>query len=399
MALRSRNAAFAITDEAVEGVFEAPNPATEMVRCAVGYPTNNPQVLDDDTSTGGLDVGERTVGSVGHGFSVRTQLRGALTAGGVPDWDTCAKVCTYLPQSQVVVPAGGAYSVVAASSTTTVIHVDRSVDTDWPAADHALLGRVLEVDADGVGAGASVFREIVGYDVTGNDVAITLAHAAAGVVVGTTRVRIPVQRVYVPLSSGIPSGSAYIWRDGRRWSFSGVRGDLRIALQSGNRGTLEFVMQARGAANVLDDDAVPADSTDPNPRAALWKGGKALLSGVPIGLRNLAITTGASTVLPDDPNEQEGLQSAFHLTRDPQVTLNPLATLVANRATFAAFKANTPQTLVAHFPHATVGARCSIIIPRLILTNVPEEDDGGLVRDNITGQAAGTDRAVFVTLY
>jgi hypothetical protein len=403
MALRTRNAALLINPEVTPGTFVEPDPATEMVRVSGLQVTNDPNVLDDPTLTGGLDTGERQVGAVRHAFTATTQLRGATAAGGTPDWDTLAQIAGLLPTAQAVVPAAGATTCTGGSTTTAT--VNRNVDTDWSATNQAYKGRVIEVDIDGVGAGASVFTTILDYTVVAGVATITFSTTMTAPVTASSTVKLPQQRIYIPGSANIPSASARLHRDGRSWAFSGCRGNARITLNSGNRGQLDFNVNARGHSTVLNDVAVPADTTNASPRPPLWMNSTSLpancaLDKITVAAQTFTLDMGNQMVLPDNPNQAEALDETEIISRDITGTTNPLAVLVATRATFAAFKAGTPMSFAALLVHGqSAGGRIALTVPRIIATNVGEGDRQGLVSDEISFQAAGANAGCYLSLF
>lgn len=216
----------------------------------------------------------------------------------------------------------------------------------------------------------------------------------------STTAKILPQVVFKPISTGLPTATVWLYRDGRLWKFYGAAGDLSIAMQSGRRAN--FNVNLTSLFGSLTDASL-VDPTLSTIRPPVWKGssgGAALLGGLPIACSSLSLGFGNQVVAPDDPNALEGFQTPGITGRDLTGSVDPLATLVATRATFADFRGNTPRDLVARWG-SVAGNRMHLTVPRAKYTQVGEADRQGFVTDAVQFQASsgsGKNKGAFLAL-
>lgn len=280
--------------------------------------------------------------------------------------------------------------------------INQAVDTSWPLVTDALLGAVLLVDEDGVGALPFQPCHVVGYSFSALIVTVQIAEVAGNIrsftapLTTTARVTMTAQARY-SFHDDMPTASLGCYRGGRKWQFTGVRGEGKLTWPSGNR--VLFDAQLTGKNNGTNTTAVPvpANSVDSNPKPR-WRRGRALLGGVPVPVNQCVVTFGNQKIQPENPNQDEALDATCITKVDPRGTFNPMTSSPTVRNTFGDFVSGVVRSLVcATDVTAAAGLRISMTVPRVKFMNVPEGDRSGYAIDDIAFQVGN--KGAFLTYW
>jgi hypothetical protein len=399
MALRTRtqDAAVCLKIESTAGTYEAPSTTTDMLEAAGGLVApDNPQVIETNTFTGSIIDRRPEIGRVPIGLPLEVPLKATTVSGSVaaPEWEDWARINGFEPEAGAVITSGvvTAASVVNGRQTFTI---DRSVDTTWPAADDAMIGRAVIIDIDGAGGGAAdPPAHVIAYEVTGNNAVVTIAETPSGTVDTSSRVTAPAARRFV-LNDDPPTASVDMYHEGRKWALNGAGSDGRLEMPSGGRWSMNGQILARLEGTNPTDVAVPADVTDQTVIKPRWKNGRALLGGVEIAVDTATVAVGAQRYQADNPNEVEAIEATCIVRMRPTVEMVPLVADLATRNAFADFRTNTTRDFVAATDlNAAAGARLSFVAPIIQFTNAAEQDRAGFIGESLSAVIDGTKRCV-----
>lgn len=162
-----------------------------------------------------------------------------------------------------------------------------------------------------------------------------------------------------------PSGTLYIYEDGVLRRFAGLRGMVDFAGETARPGFMTF----RFMGNYLgkSDVARPADTVPQHTAPTLAMGSSGVTSSVlvnrlPLAVRNWALSTGQAMEVTDDPNTPFGFGPADIARRAPNLTLDPIDTLVSVRNVIADIEGGTRYPAVIRCG-TVAGNRWSLTTP------------------------------------
>jgi len=148
--------------------------------------------------------------------------------------------------------------------------------------------------------------------------------------------------IYAPVSTGQESAAIWRYLDGRLEKFSGIRGEVAFALETGNKGMASFTL----TGHFVDaaDTPLPAPTYDtslpvPNIGGAFAIGGYgAIINAMNVSLSNTIATA-------PDFNSSDGFGEVRITKRDVQGSFDPEDVLVATNDFDGQFIANTAMAL------------------------------------------------------
>lgn len=216
----------------------------------------------------------------------------------------------------------------------------------------------------------------------------------------STKLTIPANVLYKPISNGIPSSSQEFYVDGVKFQFSGMCGTVDLSFPSGNacKASFKFVGMFQGKT----DAAVPTPTYD-GTRPGVLKGSPMLLNRLATALSTLSLSTGAQTQFPDNPNQPESFDPAIILSRAMQGSMDPYMTLGATRDILADFRTQG-KTAIIHTRliggnAANPGQRIALTIPKAQYTGYKPQNDGGLAKEQTPFFPFGQDAGAMLCIY
>jgi hypothetical protein len=215
----------------------------------------------------------------------------------------------------------------------------------------------------------------------------------------STKMSIPANVLYKPISTSIPSGSIEFYMDGVKYQFAGCRGSVRFAFPAG--GACKASFNLTGMYVNKADAAVPAVTYD-GTRPGIWRASKFLLNRLATALKNLNLDTGAQSQYPADPNQSEGFSSPQITDRNMSGDMDPYATTVATRDIMAAFRTGVQAIINAVLiggNAANPGQRISVLIPKAQHTSYKPGKDGKLATEQVGFFPFGQDAGAFICIY
>jgi hypothetical protein len=384
--VRGRFSAIAAKIETTAGVDSiAGSPVLADFVIGSGEFRMNPQVVDDPSFSGALDVLPGVVGSFMPEITINVPLRGSGAGGTAPAFGKLLRACTF----EEVVDATGVVATAATAGTTTTATFPVSFS-----------------------ATAQVYRGVAGL-LTGNPATpttsaiinwttgrvATYAETFGSTLSTSTLMQIPVNTLYRPTSdeSTYRTVTLYLYNDGLLTTFTGCVGSVRFSLTAGGKGEMVFTM--RGQYGAISTASLPTAlnaGTSQNP--PIWQGGRAQLLGRLAQCRELSFDMGIGLTMPENPEAPSGYGPAVPISRAVRTTIDPLMDTSNQVALFGNFISGTSGTLQAQLGSAA-GNRFMFSQPSLRMLQADPTDRGGLRANSITAAANSTDASFFLCCY
>ncbi|MDR6770382.1 hypothetical protein [Azospirillum sp. BE72] len=384
MALRTRNAALLAKIETTEGVDASPVAGTDAVLVENPQISFNPNIVQTNEATGSLDGRGPITGGMTVQITCDVYLKGSGAPGTAPEWGKLLKASGWAETiTSTAVPA----SAEAATAGTTT-----SLTLGAGASGTAQTYRGMPLLLTGnPAAGATSFVS----DYTAGKVA-TLADQFGTALSTGTSYQVPVNVLYKPASTSIPSLTLYLYMDGLLYKVVGARGNATMRLTSGNAGRFSFTFTGMFVSKT--DASVPTGLVYDATRPPIWKGGKALVNRIPSAMSSLSVEFGNSLTNPDNPNSAEGYDPSIITARNMTGSCDPLEVLVATRDSMAAFRAGTAQ--IVHASYGVVaGNRIGLTLPAAQYTNLQPGDRNGLMTLTHQFACTGQDAGGFICIF
>lgn len=384
MALRTRNAALLAKIETTEGVDASPVAGTDAVLVENPQISFNPNTVQTNEVTGSLDGRGPITGGMTVQLTFDVLLKGSGAASTAPEWGKLLKACGW---AETITSTAVPVAAEAATAGTTT-----SLTLGAGASGTAQTYRGMPLLLTGnPAAGATSFVA----DYTAGKVATLTDQFGTALSTGTSY-QVPVNVLYKPASTGIPSLTFYFYQDGVLYKVAGCRGNATAKLQSGNIGRISFTFTGMFVSKT--DASMPTGLVYDATRPPVWKGGKALVNRVVSAMSSLSIEFGNTMTNPDNPNAAEGFDPSIITARNMTGSCDPLETLVATRDSMAALRAGTQQVIHASYG-ITAGNRIGLTIPAAFYTNLQPGDQNGLLTNTHQFSCTGQDAGVFICLY
>lgn len=383
VALRRRNAAVLYKVEAVEGVEETLAEATDAVLVENLQISPDPQNTQTNEHTGSLDGFGQIVGGMKFGFQFDVYLKGSGAAGTAPQFGDLLRICGLAEQiTAAAVPAAPEAAAAGSADTLTLAA---------GAAATVQLYRGMPIDLTVLPVGGA--RPFI-TDYTAAKLA-TLAETFSPPLGITTLYQIPINVLYKPASTSIPTATFALYIDGVKYTVLGVRGDWTLSLPAGGPGKLSFTFG--GMFKDKTDVAVPALTLD-GTRPPVWRGGKALFDRATAALATLTLASGNQLAFPPNPNSSEGFDPQVITARNMTGSADPQLTLVATRDILADMRAGTQKIIHAGLG-SVVGNRVGITIPAALYTGAAPGDREGVATEETPFDATGQDAGLQICFF
>lgn len=372
--LRGRKKILLAKLETTEGEDASPVPGSDAI--IVNSLEAQPQaaLLPSRELRGIRDEGEFDIGGMSFQIATSMNLKPGPDGSTPPEIDPILQICGFEREINASIEGTATGGTEGDADGPATVTVDRSVDTDFPAADGALVGQPIIIGF----SPTPVVANIISYEVTGSVVTIGVGKVLPEAPT-TESVEIPDHVLYKPREDDDPSATFHIYVDGVRWRFLGARGTFDLALAAGGKADLNATITALFQDKT--DEALPTPSYQ-HVRPGIWRDGIMTIDSLRAAVRELTINPNNSVVLPGDPNAQEGFIPPMIPARDIQGQMNPKATLVATRDLFGDFRAGTKRAVAVLLPGvASPKHYTSIVMPTIKYRDNQMGDDGELVDD------------------
>jgi len=363
--VRPANVAVLIKLEAQEGVDAQPQAAVDAIPVESDSVTyNSPWTTEaSNEATGSLVSGAPLVIGQAATISVKSRIKGAgagiaYTANVKPPLHQAFQACGWRGQFTAAIAAA-----LASDGTANTV----TLSDDFPATARALLGMTLLI---GAGTGAGNAPAVIEYSAAR---VATLAESFEPKLDATTSVSVPANWTYASTSpsdtaaraADQPSATIYIYEDGVLWKFVGCRGVVTLDGQNARPGYATFNFTGIFAGRV--DAAIPGDLAAAGHSAPVLAQGTAAslaasMNGKPLSLSTWSLDPGSQIEVPDNPNTPYGFDAGQIVDRTPVLSVDPLATIVANRDMIADIGNGVTMPAVLRFG-AVAGNRWALVMP------------------------------------
>ena len=347
--------------------------------------TMNPQIVEDPSFSGAMDVLPGVVGSFMPTITINVPLRGSGAGGTAPAFGKLLRACTF----EEVVDATGVSATAATAGTTTT--------ATYPVAFSAT---------------SQVYRGVAGI-LSGNPAAgvispitnwttgrvATYAETFGSTLSTSTLMQIPVNTLYRPTSdeSVYKTVTLYLYEDGLLHIFTGCVGSVRLDLTTGGTGMLVFTMRGRfgGTSTATLPTALNSGTAQTLP---IFQNGRCRLLGRLARVSRLSFDAGVQVVMPENPESASGYDACVPISRAVRTTLDPLKDTSNQVALYSDFTGGTSGSLFAQVG-TVAGNRFMISQPSVRMLSGDPGDRGGLASNQITAAANQTDASLFICCF
>lgn len=192
-------------------------------------------------------------------------------------------------------------------------------------------------------------------------------------VVGATSV------TYAPVSTGLESGTAWVYEDGKQIKVTGCRGNVSFECAAGDVVRASFTLKGHVGAQTDVTLATPTfDSTVPES----FIGGGFTIDGFAAVIGVLSFDLANNVVAPESVNGADGYDEVTITGRDINGSINPLDELVATEDFIGNFTSGKVMALTSGAIAATSGNILTISMPAVSYRDASPED-----RDGVAGMA------------
>lgn len=386
MALRARNKLLLAKIQPTPGLDAAPTPGADAVAVEKLMWKLNPNLVNTDEHTGGLDGSESIVGGTTVQVTFDVNLRGGASPGAAPQWGKLLRACGFSETvTATQIPAGGAEACGDGGTTTAAV-----LGASAAATAQIYRGMPVELTGD-----VAAVTQILSYAA---DKTATLAKKFAAALDSGADWRIPPHVLYRPISAAVPMLTLWLYEDGKLLKVTDAKGTVSFNFSAGGvwkaSFTLSGLLGAQIDAAMPDETTVHLDAVTP----PVWRGGLMEINRSEAPAASLSFQTGGDVQYPDNPNAAQGVDGPDVMARAITGSVDPNAALVATRDALGEFLAGTAQIFAAATGSAA-GNRIAVCFPAAKLTNLTPGDRKGLQTMGHEFEAKKRDAGVFIAVY
>lgn len=380
-ALRSRNAALLAKIEAVEGDPETLNASSDGVLVSELQVNLTPQNEERGEVTGSLDDRGPLIGGLQAEISFDVYLKGSGTPGTAPEFGKLFQACGW---GEVVTSAAvpAAAEACGAGGSTTTAELGSS------ASSTAQAYRGMPITFSDEVEGTSFISNYT----TSKIATLTDTFAAIDT---DTKYQIPVNVLYKPISSSIPSLTLAAYIDGVVWTIAGARGTFTLTFTAGRGAKASF--RFTGMFISKADAAVPSP-TYQTTTPPIWRNNRMFINRAAAAVASFTFDNGNTLIYPENPNATQGFETSIITARSMRGTLDPQLTLVATRNILADLQAGTERIV-----HATLGSaagnRVGFTAPTALFEQANPGDRNGIAIEQVSCRFLGQDSGAFLCFY
>ena len=365
-----------------------PDPSTDFIGIELDGITRGSPFTQEQSNeaTGSMVSGAAQVIGQAATFGFRSKIRGA--GAGVtysstvkPPLHAALSACGKRAQFQAAVAAA---AITAGSATSATLA------SSFPATAGALVGMPLVLTS---GANSGRVPLITGYT-SGRVASLSESFDTA---LTTEQATIPANWTYSGTSPADATAKATdqpmaviaFYRDGVLFKYTHCRGIVNLDGRAARAGFAAFNFTGIFAGKT--DASMPSlAALKQHPAPNLAKGtdasSVAIMNRKPLSLSTWSFNDGGNVTSSEDPNTAIGFGPGEIGLRTPVLTVDPLATLVANRDVLAQIA--TGAVVPASFRYGTqAGNRWALTIPAAQITGESDTQRDNLVGEQITAQA------------
>lgn len=386
--IRPRNVAMLFKAETTAGTDASPTTADAFPFEADGWSYNAPYTSEDsDEVTGSLVAGAPLIVGQPATLTIRVRLKGAgagttYTSGVKPPHHALLQSCGW---------RGLFSAAIAAAALTAGTTTSGTLGTGFGTTAQALRGLPLQL-AGGTSGGKLVHVT----DYSAAKVA-TMTDLFASALNASATAALPANWSYAPTSPASaatratdhPTGTLYIYEDGRLLKFVGCRGQLTMEGESARPGFATFrlmgIFAGESAASV-PTVSVPQHSA---PVLAMGDGGVTsalLVNRIEMAAKRWSLGGASAMEVRDDPNTAFGFGSPDLDVRAPVLEIDPLTTAKANIDRWGEMIAGTNMSAVLRAGTAA-GNRWSLCLPTVAPVQADPEKRGIFRTDKLSLRA------------
>ena len=183
-----------------------------------------------------------------------------------------------------------------------------------------------------------------------------------------------VSSTYVPRSTSFETITLAIYEDGVMKKLGGAMGNVRISCKVGEPIMAEFTFQGKYSTH---SDTSMLSPSYPASVPLIFQNATVTVFGDSLLMQNLEINMQNTVVMRDKPQDSTGFDYAIITERNPVMTFDPEAELVATHD-FLSKLISTTEAAVSIVVTATDNTKLTISLPKARYTGVPSADRDGM---------------------
>lgn len=183
-----------------------------------------------------------------------------------------------------------------------------------------------------------------------------------------------VSSTYVPRSTSFETITLAIYEDGVKKKLCGAMGNVRIICKVGEPIMAEFTFQGKYSSH---SDTSMLSPSYPASVPLIFQNATVTVFGDSLLMQNLEINMQNTVVMRDKPQDSTGFDYAIITERNPVMTFDPEAELVATHD-FLSKLISTTEAAVSIVVTATDNTKLTISLPKARYTGVPSADRDGM---------------------
>lgn len=216
----------------------------------------------------------------------------------------------------------------------------------------------------------------------------------------TSVLSIPANILFRLISDDIPTGSVKVWKDGRSWSFRGLRAS-KITVTQPTGKAVKAVVELEGLFQAHADDAVPAAAFDAT-RPGVFRASSFTIDTKRAAVESVSFGVENETGFDADPNDVEGFSYPEVGMGTITGQINPTLVKKATRDLLTGYRSGSELLIASRVmggQAALPGARIAVTVPRAQCSAYSHGDREGLAVEQVTYKGNGLHEAGYLAIF
>lgn len=384
--IRSRLAQIALKVEATQGVDSIVTTpvAGDYVTCNFSVRFSQDQ-SPNQTETGAYEDLPPIPGGLRAEITATIQMAGSGAAATPPEWGKLMRACRML--ETITAAAVGAPTAAAAGTGTTV-----TAAAPFVATAQIYRGMPLLISGTPPAATDVILDYTVGR-------VITLSRSYSPALTTSALLQVPPNVLYSPISDEASEASltAYVFKDGLRHRFTGLKGSWGVGLRAGQPASLAFRFTGL-VAGYKEAIALPAGYVPVTRQPPRCANSVAQINRATSRFAAASWDMGVRTAYPENPEAAEGYDPPIITGAGPRITMDPFQSLVNTPLRGSAFRAGTAVPVAAIWG-SVAGNRFALSCPSAQIVDLQESERAELDVDQIALQPDQNNASMFLSCF
>lgn len=389
-AKRDMNSVLLAAIEGTEGVAASLSAATDVVLVENLQVKFNQSVQSTQEVTGTLDPAKDIPIGGPAQITFDTWLKASGTAGNAPEIGKLLRACGY---AETLTAAAIGVPTAATAGTSNSVTVPSS---PFAGGVDAYKGMVAQLTVNPVGP---LFTSILSFSA---GQVMGLAETFTPILSTSTLVQIPKNALYTPISTGIPSLTFGLYKDGVYHQVTGGRGTFKMSWEAGKGIKLSWTFGGIMAFPRTDVANPTTASPDSSQAKLVWRNdsnnGAFVFNGARIGVQSFNFDNGTSLDNAPNPNQPAGFDVADIGSRTMKFDINPRLSSIAARDTLASVRTGATVAIEA-LARNSAGNSCAVVLPAAQPSSYEYGRQGPMISEQISGKATGNNSGAYLCFF